>query len=94
MIVKQQRHTVPLTSATQELEKRLKTTFIGAIDDIEAVFKYLRENKEEKVDLDWLFKSLRTSILNRGNKQIRLGTASLGQIADNCEVGKLLKPKN
>ena len=59
-------------------EKKMKTTFIGALDAIERMFGDIwgadidekDRNKEEKENFE-LWQDLRTEILNNGNTQLR-----------------------
>jgi predicted hydrocarbon binding protein len=86
-----------------QIEKRLQTTMIGALDKMEKNFGYLwghhkntelTKEEEEFADM-WEF--TRNQILNQGNNQIR----SLREDFDNFESGykkryyyNLGKPKN
>lgn len=66
------------------IEKRLKTTMIGAIAKFEERFAYLWEepniNRERYEDL---WEETRNEILNHGNKQIRLAIKELYNFLDN-----------
>jgi len=54
------------------IEKRFKTTMIGAIARFEESFGYLWENDSDKQQYyDDLWEYTRNSILNHGNHQIR-----------------------
>jgi len=54
------------------IEKRFKTTMIGALARFEESFGYLWENDSEKQQYyDDLWDHTRNSILNNGNHQIR-----------------------
>lgn len=62
----------------QILEKKLQTSFIGAISQFENAFGYLWRHREDEQDLSpeearfrQLWNEVRTTILNNGNNQIR-----------------------
>lgn len=60
------------------IEKRFKTTMIGAIARFEESFGYLWENDSDKQQYyDDLWDYTRNSVLNHGNHQIRLAIEEL-----------------
>lgn len=67
----------------RNIEKRLKTTMIGALAKFEESFAYLWEepsiNREKYEDL---WEDTRNEILNHGNKQIRLAVKELYDFVD------------
>lgn len=71
----------------KEIAKKITTTMIGSISDIEEFFGVLWDGQDskEKVKMRQLFEKLREKILDRGNNQIR----SIKKVLDNYEI----KPK-
>lgn len=52
----------------KEIEKKIQTTMIGALDSIEKKFGFLWEEESELYNI---YQELRKEILDKGNKQIR-----------------------
>ena len=72
-----------------DMEKRLKTTMIGAIAKFEESFGYLWEEESDKrLIYDSLWEQTRNNILNHGNHQIRLALKELGEALYNQPVFK------
>lgn len=68
------------------LEKKLQTSFIGALSQFEEAFGYLWGIKKDEIDLTPqerkmrdLWNQVRTNILNNGNNQIRAISTELQQ---------------
>jgi len=68
------------------IEKKMKTTMIGALSSFEESFGYLwginkhhSSLSEEELILRELWENTRTEILNKGNNQIRATKEELGQ---------------
>jgi len=62
------------------IEKRFKTTMIGALAQFEKYFGYLWENDSpNREKFENLWEDTRNNILNNGNNQIRLALRDLEQ---------------
>ena len=63
-----------------EIEKRLKTTMIGALAKFEQNFGYLwEEDGPDQRMYEDMWEDTRNSILNQGNHQIRSALKELGE---------------
>lgn len=68
----------------REVVKKITTTMIGSISDIEEIFGFLWDGQDskEKVKMRQLFEKLREKVLDRGNNQIR----SIKKTLENYEI--------
>lgn len=80
--VKQARHNKYLEDSRKRLDqiikKKMKTTFIGALDSFESNFGYLwghgldeSELTHEQAEFRVVWENTRTEVLNKGNTQLR-----------------------
>lgn len=80
------------------IEKKIRTTMIGAIDSIEKYFGYLFGHRsgdlltEEEEEMLKVFQDLRKEILDKGNNQIRLLNEELSKFEISRKVYHLVLP--